>query len=97
MGLTDEEFGRLSMLSFHALNKRLVARKEHDHFCAGIVASTIANVNCNRDKRPEGFSPMDFVPSYKRPEAKVLTPEEQVAAFERLLNPPEREIIRVKV
>jgi len=58
MGLTDEEFGRLTMLSFDLLNKRLAAEREHDYFCAGIVSSTIANVNCDRDKRPEGFSPV---------------------------------------
>jgi hypothetical protein len=95
MRLTDEEFGDLSLLSFNRLMKRVDARDEHDFFCAGIVAATFANAHCDKDKRPEGFTPLDFIPGYKPPAPKVLTPEEQVAAFERLLCPPEREIIRV--
>lgn len=97
MGLSDEEFGGLSLISFELLNKRLSERREHDYFCAGIVAATIAEIHRNTEKRPEPFTPLDFVPGYKSGESgpKVLTPEEQVAAFQRLLCPPEKEIIRV--
>jgi hypothetical protein len=93
MRLSDEEFGALTLVSFQLLNERLIDQREHDYICAGIVASTVANVHRDSDKRPTPFSPVDFVPGYRTEEKpaeglKPLSPEEQVAAFEALFNPP---------
>jgi hypothetical protein len=100
MRLTDEEFGRLSLLQFGLLSDRLEVRREHDYICAGIVAATIANVNRDPQKRPEGFSPLDFVPGYKAPEPKdmrSMTPEEQQAHFMNVFLPAERQATRQKI
>ena len=48
---------------------------EADFWRAGIVASTIANVNRDRKKRSSPFTPQDFMP------AEPLTREEQAAAL----------------
>lgn len=99
MGLTDERFGLLSAAQFDLLNKRLTARREHEYVCAGIVASTVANTHLDHSKKPEGYSPLDFVPGYER-EAKTLTPlkpGDQVAAFQSLFEPPKSRVIREKI
>jgi len=87
MRLSDEEFGALTLVSFQLLNERLHDQRQHDQFCAGIVASTIANMYGNET------TPLDFIPGYRAEEKpaeglKPLSPEEQVAAFEGLFNPP---------
>jgi hypothetical protein len=99
MGLTDERFGLLSVAQFELLNERLSARREHDYVCAGIVASTVANTHVDRDKKPEGWSPLDFVPGYKPEKRKLapLMPKDQVSAFQNLFEPPKKRIIREKV
>jgi hypothetical protein len=47
---------------------------------AGIVAATIANVNRDTKKRPEPFTPQDFMP------AQPETPEERQAALQARIN-----------
>jgi len=47
---------------------------------AGIVASTIANVNRPKDHKP--FTPNDFMPQYDRPPQKEQTWQEMLAMFD---------------
>jgi len=43
---------------------------------AGIIAAVIANANRDRKKRPEPFTPADFMPLVKRaPAAEPLSPD----------------------
>ena len=53
---------------------------------AGIVASTVANVNRDPDKRREPFSPHDFMPKWEEAEAEKpkQTWQEQLAFAEAL-------------
>jgi flagellar basal body rod protein FlgC len=44
---------------------------------AGIVASTIANVNREPKKQRKPFKPQDFTPQWEKPPAKEQTAEEQ--------------------
>ncbi len=98
MGLTDAEFGRLTLGEFELLSERLEVKREHDYYCSGIVSATIANVQRDPKHRPEPYSPMDFIPGH-REEAKpvrVLTPEAQIEAFKGLFEPPPSRVIRIK-
>jgi hypothetical protein len=69
MGLSDQEFGQLTLKQFDLLSGRLEASREHDYLCAGIVSSTIANVNRDPDKH-KPWVPSDFYrTSYVAPSA----------------------------
>ena len=61
-----------------------------DDWRAGQVASTIANVHRDPEKRREAFGPEDFMPSLRaltpEPEALLLEdPEAQSALIDRML------------
>jgi len=58
--LTEKEFWSLTPVEFHALVGRLRLQKRWGDFRAGIIASTIANVN--RGKKKKAFKPVDFMP-----------------------------------
>jgi hypothetical protein len=42
---------------------------------AGIIAAVIANANRDRKKRPDPFTPADFMPFVKREPAGPLSPD----------------------
>lgn len=49
---------------------------------AGIVASTVANVNRNAKQRSKPYSPKDFMPVYDKPPKKAQTMEEMLRVVE---------------
>lgn len=59
LGLSDEEFWRLTPAQFAALCDRMEAEREHAEYCAALVASTVAN--CNRAEGVEPFEPGLFM------------------------------------
>src|ERR1051326_2867207 len=61
-GLTSEEFGRLTPGMFMALLDRRSAQFRRECYLAGLVASTILNVNRHSEK-DRAWSPFDFVPT----------------------------------
>ena len=42
---------------------------------AGIIASTLANINRDAQKRPEPFSPIDFMPYMEAPPIEEKAPD----------------------
>jgi len=50
---------------------------EPEDLRAGIIASTIANVNRDQKKQRKPFTPKDFMPVWDRPPKQEQTPEEQ--------------------
>lgn len=50
---------------------------------AGVVASTVANVNRGKNSKP--FKPGDFMPQWDDGPVEELTPEETVKAFARAM------------
>lgn len=51
---------------------------------AGIVASTVANVNRNPKQRSKPYSPKDFMPVYDKPPKKQQTMEEMLRVVEMM-------------
>jgi hypothetical protein len=56
---------------------------------AGIITSTLANIHRDSKRRPEPFSPADFMPKYGQPESieddqDGMAPEKVMAVMERL-------------
>ena len=45
----------------------------------GIVASTLANVNRDEKKRPEPFTPVDFMPFAEKPKPKSVAQQIRAA------------------
>ena len=54
--LTEDELWGMTPAMFHALCLRLDAAREHAEYCAGLVASTVANCHIDPDKT-EPFEP----------------------------------------
>jgi len=50
---------------------------EVEDWRAGMVASTIANVNRDEKKRKKPFEPKDFIPQRAKPPVEEQSPEEQ--------------------
>jgi hypothetical protein len=67
LGMSREEFLACSPLELEAMIARLEKRRDHARFLAAMVCASIFNVNCDFDKRPEGFSPADFMPGKRSP------------------------------
>lgn len=44
---------------------RLAENRKDSHYQTAMVCATIANTHCDFEKRPEGFSPEDFMPGAK--------------------------------
>jgi len=50
---------------------------EVEDWRAGLVASTVANVNRDEKKRKKPFEPKDFIPQRAKPPVEEQSPEEQ--------------------
>lgn len=50
---------------------------EVEDWRAGLVASTVANVNRDEKKRKKPFEPKDFIPQRVKPPVEEQSPEEQ--------------------
>ena len=55
---------------------------EVEDWRAGLIASTIANVNRDPKKRRKPYEPSDFMPRYEAPKAQEQSWEEQARIFE---------------
>jgi hypothetical protein len=81
LGLSTEEFSKLTPRKYSALVDRLQARDQKNYMGHGIVASTVANYAPFANPDRKALSPLDFVPGYKKPKQKKIdmSIEEQVA------------------
>jgi len=80
LGLTDEEFWRLTPRELDALSKRTVARRDREDYQVALLCAVIANTAPRRRKRP--FKPEDFLP--KRRARTRQTPEQMLRVIEML-------------
>jgi hypothetical protein len=67
-GLTDEQFWRLTPARFAALSERHEQAERRADLRAGVVASTVANVHRDDEKKPDPFTAEDFFPDPYEPE-----------------------------
>lgn len=94
-GLSSDQFWDLTPPQFEALSERHDTRNERDEFYAGLVASVIANVNRDAEKRPEAFQPKDFMPSQRgseeeaAPIAGEMSPDQILAHLKAAFPPQE--------
>jgi len=51
---------------------------------AGVVASTLANLNRDPKRRRKAYTPQDFMPLLEKPEPRQQSWEEQLAIMKRL-------------
>ena len=76
MGLTPEQFGRLSPPEFKSMYEAWKIREERTDRRIGRLCAIIANVNRDPKKRKEPFTEEDFIP--KQRTKKKQTPEEML-------------------
>lgn len=78
MGLSSEQFWKLTPSQFNALSKRKKEKDKQNDYCFGVIASTIANIV--RGDKGEPFKPEDFFSSLFVPKP-AMKPEDIIAAF----------------
>jgi hypothetical protein len=66
LGMSREEFLSTAPVELDAMMDRLKARRDDAQYFAAMVCASIFNVNCDWEKKPEGFSPLDFMPGHKK-------------------------------
>ena len=68
------------MAQFNALCGKYLARVERLDYRAGMICSTIANVNRNKDTKPEPWMPEDFFPSRNaKQKSRAQSPDDMLA------------------
>lgn len=83
IGLSLDTFWRLTPAQFFACVERKEAQREEEYFRTGILASTVANVQRGKNRRP--YKPSDFMPVSESKEKKrkarrqKMSPEEMKA------------------
>ncbi len=73
--MTPRQFDELQSV----VRKEREAADERRFFCAGVVASVVANVNRDPKKKREPFTPQDFMPQGAPKPKKKQAVEEQIA------------------
>lgn len=79
----EQEFWNLVPTEYYALVKTWTDKEYRSFIKAGVVASTIANIHRDPQRKPEPFSPEDFAP---RRRSKYLTIEESEAVLVAFTN-----------
>ena len=62
MGLTSEEFWKLTLVQFNAMCKRFQSREERMDFHAGLICSVLANINRDPKRKTDPYTAKDFMP-----------------------------------
>ena len=70
---------------FIALYDRLLARRNHEDFQCGVLASTIANFSMARDPDRPPLQPNDLFPSLPVPEPEEMSVEEIKAVMDQIM------------
>lgn len=72
LGLADVEFLGLTPAALELLLNRGIARDRKVQFHAATIAAAIYNVNNDWEKRPQGWTPADFMPGAGDEEAEDM-------------------------
>jgi hypothetical protein len=70
--MSRSEFLFTSPREFDAMTERLNLKREQERYSTASIIAAIYNSVCNYDKRPEGFSPEDFLPGKKSSRHQTL-------------------------
>lgn len=81
--MSPEQFGRMSLGFYALLCRELEEAEIRHHYPAAAIQATLANINRDSDKKPDPFSPWEFIPGYtwKTEEPKTATVEELITLF----------------
>jgi len=80
--LSEGEFWRLTPRLFSSLLDRYIARLETEDYHAALIASVLAEIHRDRDKRTQPYEPMDFMPTRRPRTPKNQTVKEQMKSAE---------------
>lgn len=82
LGLTDKEFGKLTLKKFEALLDRKMEADKRERLNFGIVAAMIYNCAPFADEKREPMKATDFVPGMRiEQDLSKMSPEEQKQYF----------------
>lgn len=77
MGLSDEDFWRLTPREFNALARAREAEQRNWDARFGLLAAILANAHRDPKKRAAPFEPKDFFPSLAKMKKRRQTVQEQ--------------------
>ena len=81
MGLSEQDFWRLTLAQIKALITRYEQRREREDFRAGLAAAVVVNaLSDGKDKKP--VQPLDFFQLAEQP--KPVPPSDMIALVERM-------------
>ena len=83
LGLTTEEFWRLTPREYMKLARRFHEKHRMEMTGSAIIASILYNTN--KGKHDAALTADDFLPSWKNPQ-KSVTPDDIVSKIERIHN-----------
>ena len=86
LGLSEQEFWRLTLRELAALLKRWRFDQERADWRAGMVASVIANIHRDRKRRSKPFTPQDFMPHQRRKKSGLQKTWQQQLRVVEMLN-----------